>query len=182
MFHKGENFWDFLFFYCFLADQVPLEKGSTLKWKNLLLRRKFFPFREDSFSEGRQRFTFLESVSVPIRVFSVLGISIHLSEMVQILLGKMALYVNCLPSSKIHDAARSSSHTMWITKTQHIGILSRKSSKKESTSETQGCKALASYAYTLRKHVLIYWKFNHQKNEKKWDKKNSDIFHISLKT
>ena len=42
----------------FLACQTPPEKKSILKWKNLLPRSKFFPFRVfsvNSFSEGRQQ-------------------------------------------------------------------------------------------------------------------------------
>ena len=53
---------------CLLSYTSPSEKGSTLKGKNLLPRSKFFPFRVDLFSEGRQnesdRVTALENVSV----------------------------------------------------------------------------------------------------------------------
>ena len=45
IFNKGDNFCDFLF--AFL--HTPSEKGSTLKGGS-----KFFPFRVDSFSEGKQ--------------------------------------------------------------------------------------------------------------------------------
>ena len=38
---------------CFPAQEVPSEKGSTLKGKNLLLKgSKFFSFGVDTFSEG----------------------------------------------------------------------------------------------------------------------------------
>ena len=48
-----------------------------------------------------------------------------------------------------HNVARSSSHTMWITKTQHIGILCPKSSEKECTLEKLGdVKYSASYIYS----------------------------------
>ena len=40
----------------FPVNQVPSEKGSILKGKNLLpVGSKFFPFRKDTFTEGSQQ-------------------------------------------------------------------------------------------------------------------------------
>ena len=81
---KGENFCDCLLlpvlFACrhYVASQVlNLSKmGPTLKGKNMLPRgagSKFFPFRGDPLSEGRQnnfeRVVTLESVSIPLKCY-----------------------------------------------------------------------------------------------------------------
>ena len=71
---KGVIFYDFLFAF---VDTKTLEKGSTLKGKNLLpFGSKFFHFRVDPFLEGIQnnfdRVASPESVSIPLEIFSTI--------------------------------------------------------------------------------------------------------------
>ena len=56
-----------------IAHKSPSEKGSTLKGKKFASKgSKFFPFRVDSFSEGRQnngdRVSSPESVLIPYKL------------------------------------------------------------------------------------------------------------------
>ena len=66
--YKGDNFCEFLFT---LMRTVLCEKGSTLKGKNFLPQgSKFFPFKVNLFSQGRQnsfeKLTCPESVAVSL--------------------------------------------------------------------------------------------------------------------
>ena len=54
IFHKGDNFWYFVF--GFPAYEATSEKMFALKVKEITPKRsKFFPFKVDPFSEGSQK-------------------------------------------------------------------------------------------------------------------------------
>ena len=62
---------------CLSAHQVPFEKGSILKRKNVLPGSTFFPFRVDPFSEwdknSLDRVVSPENVSIPLNEWEHLG-------------------------------------------------------------------------------------------------------------